>query len=101
MNYFKCIWRVLTTYIKDWKEVSNNIRNPQRRWAQFHSILGWEGANARTSRILYRAFGQPTLLFVSYTWVMTPSIDWTLGAFNHRVACCIAEMNPRKDNMRK
>ena len=59
----------------------------------FIQDFGQEGLDPHTSRTLYRAIVQVTLMFGSETWVVTPRIGHTLGRFHYRVAHHLAVMH--------
>ena len=85
VNSFKYLG-FLTTSIDDWPEVLSHLSNSRRNYERFYRIMVREGEYKRTTRTFYKAVIQATLLFISETWVMTPTIGWTLGSFHHRVA---------------
>ena len=60
-------------------------------------IIGWKGADLRTSRNFYKAVVQSTLLFSAEIWFMSPRIGKTLGGFHHRVACRMTGMRLSRD----
>ena len=62
-------------------------------------IIGWEGANPRTSGNFYKAVVQETLLFGAESWVMSPQIGKTLGGFHHRVALGLKKMQPNRNGL--
>ena len=49
VNSFNCLGRVLTASKNDWPVVVKNLIWERKRWVQFLSIFGWEGANSWTS----------------------------------------------------
>ena len=57
------------------------------KWVRLSMILGWEGADPRTSGTLYKTVFQATIFFGPETWVMNLRIRRTLFIFHHKVAC--------------
>ena len=86
MTILNYLGRVLTTSDDDWPAVVANYWKAGSKWESLSMILGQEGSDGWTSEKNYKAVVQANLLFVSETWVMTPSIGRTLGRFYHKVA---------------
>ena len=59
-------------------------------------ILVREGANACVSGLFYKAVVQAVLIYGLETWVLTPPVVRTLGAFHHRVACQLTGGQPER-----
>ena len=51
-----------------------NLHREEQKWARLSRVLVREGADARTSGIIYVVVVQAVLLYGSETWVMTPHI---------------------------
>ena len=99
VSSFKYLGVFLTIPNNDWPVVVSNLRKEQRKWAIFPMILDQEGSDARNSGTFYKVVVQATLLFVSYTWVMTPRIGWILRGFHHRLAYLLEGMQPHHNTV--
>ena len=92
VSEFKYLGRALTALYDNWTEVVGSLRKAWKRWARMLRILGQEGADPRTSGKTYNMLVRATLLFGAELWVMSPRIGRTLGGFQHRVTCRLANM---------
>ena len=94
---FKYLGRILTASDGDCPEVVANLGKARKRWVRLSRILGWEGADPRTSGTFYKEVVQGILLIGVETWVVSPRILKTLGGFHHKVARRLVGMRPRQD----
>ena len=62
-------------------------------------ILGWEGADSRTSGNFYKVEVKANLMPRSETWVTPHRVGRTLGGCHNRLALRIAKIQPRRDIM--
>ena len=60
---FKYLGRILTASDGDCPEVVANLGKARKRWVRLSRILGWEGADPRTSGTFYKEAVQGILLF--------------------------------------
>ena len=74
----------------------NNLIWVRKKWERLYRIMGWEGADTRTSSTFFKEVVQVIILFRSETWVMTPIIGLAFGGFHHSVARCLAGMKPHR-----
>ena len=93
----KYLERILMASGDDWMEMLANLQKSQKQWACISWVLGWEGADTRTSGNFYKALVQLTLPFGTETWVMSPRIVKNPGGFHHRVALQMELMRLRQD----
>ena len=47
----------------DWPAVVENLIKASKNWARLSRILGWKGADVRTSVLFYKAVFQEIFLF--------------------------------------
>jgi citrate synthase len=73
----------------------HNMTKARQRWAATSQVLAHEGANARVSRMFYKAAAQTVLLYGSAMWVRTQAMDQSLAGFHHRVARKLSGKGPR------
>ena len=92
---FKNLRRVLATSEGDFRWGSRNLVRSGGNGRGSTEVWFSRGGDAQTSGTFYKAAIQATILFRSYTWVMTPRIGRTLGGFHHRMAHYLAGMKPR------
>ena len=93
---FKYLGQVIAEGEDDWSAVVGNFKKVRKSWSRLTRILGREGADPGVSRILFKAIVQAMLLFGSETWVLTPSMEQSLGIFQHRVARRITGRHPKR-----
>ena len=75
--------------------VVDNLSNLQKKWARMSWILGWEGADTRTSGTFFKAVVQAILLFGSETRVVITCIFCTLGGFQNWIGLQLKGIQPR------
>ena len=57
-----------------WTVIFRNRQREQGKWGRFSFLLGWEGADTRTSGRFYMEVVQCVLIFGSESWVRMPRI---------------------------
>ena len=101
MISFKYLGQVLITSGNDYMAVVANIMMSQWKWLRLSRILGWEGADPRTSGTLYKTVVQENLFLGPETWVKTLRIRRTIVRFYHRLACCSAGIHLKQGTSRR
>ena len=83
---FKYLGRVLRNTDDDWAAVAGNTRKARANWGRLERILGREEGDRKVTRSFYTAVTQQVLLFGAESWVITKRMEYTLDAFQGRVA---------------
>ena len=97
VSYLKYLERVISASDENWPTVEANIWKAQKKWAWLSLILGWEGADTKTSGMFYKAVVQAVPLFILETLVMTLRIGRTLRSFHHWVSRRLTVKQPCRD----
>jgi exonuclease III len=83
---FKYLGRQTASCDDDWPALCLNLNKARKRWMDISRVLVHEGADKRISGMFYKAVAQSVLLYLSETWVLTPSMLRRLDGFHKRIA---------------
>ena len=95
VTVFRYLGQVLTAGDDYWLAVVGNLGKARKSWVRLLRILIREGADPKVLGKFYKAVSQAVLLFGAETWVLTPSMEWSLSSFQNRVAQRITRRQPR------
>ena len=96
VSEFRYLGLLLTATDNDWPAVAGNIKKARRSWGRLDRVLGREGSDPKVSRTFYVYVTQKVLLFGAETWVLTKNMEWSLDAFQGRVAGMLTRRQPRR-----
>ena len=83
---FKYLGWVISETDNDWTAVVRKLAQAKTVWSRMSRILSSEGATPWVFGLFFKAVIQAVLLFGAETWVVTPRMGKSLGAFQTQVA---------------